>query len=122
MKLDECEWDVLEEWIDEVFITLIEQRISNTLRWCPKWSEHPEVVARLWILYLGWKQVTEHGSALDFSEWMTDHLDSHVAQIIRADGPFAGCSLQRHRPLTVLPFDKRVKPGVSDSTVVQLHK
>lgn len=127
MRLTQEEFDELELWIDEVFFGLVEQRISNTLRWCPMWWDHPEVVSRLWVLCLGWKQAMST-SALDFSDWMISHLDVHWNQIIRCDGPFAGCSLQRHSPPAKLTTVKRPRPEpvedevINDATVVRLHR
>jgi hypothetical protein len=113
MKLNETEWDQLEMWINDVFLDLIEQTHSNRLRWCPNWWEHPEMVARLWTLYLGWTQVINDGSALDFSLWILDHLDRHCERLFRADGPASACNQfeRGHTPpreRTI--FAKRPKP------------
>lgn len=86
----------LVAWVNLWLGRIVERRISNRNRWCPHWSTHPEVVARLRVLCASWLQVTRHGDALALSAWMLDHLDRHLDRLMDADGPFAGCSPDRH--------------------------
>jgi hypothetical protein len=96
----------LDAWVTEWFTTILERRSGNIRRWCARWWDHPEVVARMWLLFNGHRQVIAHGDALDQSLWMLDHLDRHAEAMFHSDGPFAGCSPDRHSPhggLTVAP-------------------
>jgi hypothetical protein len=52
----------------------------------------------MWLLFNGHRQVTSSGDALDQSSWMLDHLDRHLDAMFDTDGPFAGCSSERHTP------------------------
>ena len=96
----------LEAWVTEWFGQILERRSSNRRRWCARWWEHPEAVTRMRILMLSHRQMVKHGSALDQSAWMLDHLDRHLDALQSSDGPFAGCSPDRHSPCSGLP----VKP------------
>jgi hypothetical protein len=86
----------VNDWVKTWLGGIIERRNSNTKRWCPRWFEHPEAVARIWQMYMGYRQVKDSGNALDFSNWMLDHLDRHIDRLMAADGPFSGCSPTRH--------------------------
>jgi hypothetical protein len=88
----------LEEWVVKTFGTWLERRPSNTRRWCRRWYEHPEVVVRMWALYDSWHEATRHDSAMGQSSWFVDHLDKHLDVIFSPDGPFAGCTPDRHNP------------------------
>lgn len=88
----------LEAWVTDWFVGILERRASNRRRWCAYWWDHPEVVTRFRLLMLSHRQVVEHGTPADMSAWMLDHLDRHVDVLQCEDGPFAGCSPERHAP------------------------
>jgi hypothetical protein len=98
----------LEAWVENYFVGLVERRLSNTRRWCSHWAQHPEAVGRLTTLWRSWEQSQAAGDPLALSAWYLDHLDRHLAVLLSADGPFAGCSPQRHNarpPLDTRPVE-----------------
>ena len=82
------------QWFSDV----LERRASNNRRWCARWWEHPEVMTRVRVLCLSHRWVGTHGTPLDMSTWMLDHLDRHVDALQSSNGPFASCSPDRHSP------------------------
>jgi hypothetical protein len=88
----------LQAWVTQWFATILERRGTNRRRWCAHWYDHPEVVTRMRLLMLSHRQICEHGTPLDMSAWMLDHLDRHLDMLQSEDGPFAGCSPERHAP------------------------
>lgn len=102
----------LNGFVELWFGGTLERRTSNTRRWCPRWDEHPEAVARLRVLHASWVQVAVSGDALTYSTWMLDHFDRHAAVLLSAEGPFAGCAAERHSPARPLPIAPAPKgPG-----------
>jgi hypothetical protein len=87
----------VEDWVVNIMQDTLERRASNTRRWCPQWYKHPEVVTRFRILYATYREV-EKLDALTYSTWFIDHLERHLEVIFSTDGPFAGCSPERHSP------------------------
>jgi hypothetical protein len=100
----------VENWAVKWFGQILERRASNTRRWCRRWYDHPEVVARFHVLHAAYRQAETTGSALDMSSWFVDHLDKHLDVIFSADGPFAGCSPQRHSPVPGLEVGTTTAP------------
>jgi hypothetical protein len=101
----------LQDWVEHWFSRILERRVSNTRRWCPQWYNHPEVVTRLWVLYHSYHETMLYEDATGQSQWFIEHLDKHLDFLLSSDGPFAGCSPQRHSPARGLEV-RRAPEGV----------
>jgi hypothetical protein len=107
---DGPQFDDMAEWVEEWLLPNLERRMGNTRRWCNRWYRHPEVVMRLHVVWSTWEHAYRLDDPTTLSSWYIDHLDKHLAVIFSADGPFAGCSPQRHSPRVRL--DRRTRPAV----------
>jgi len=65
-------------------------------RWCVRWRDHPEAVARLGALWSAYEAL--RGSATGRSRWWTEHADPQLGALMAPDGPFARCSPQECHP------------------------
>lgn len=61
--------------------------------WCPEWWKHPEVVERLWVLWLARTQAYANDDDLSAaSSWWAYHWDHHAPILFDARlGPFRHC-------------------------------
>jgi Domain of unknown function (DUF4913) len=91
----------LESWVHEFFV-LTFGRHTEQGRWCAQWWDHPEAILRLDALWRTWEVASldpVHGVA----DWIHNHLDPNLAELLSAGGPFALCAEGRHVPTPVLP-------------------
>ena len=63
--------------------------------WCAEWWRHAEAIVRLRALWLAWEHLRWE-PALGMAVWTRDHLDPQMAVLLDGDGPFHGCSSERH--------------------------
>jgi hypothetical protein len=64
-------------------------RVDNTrARWCPRWWDHAETIARLTLLWNLWEAARWQPDAR--SSWWHD-LDHHLPILLGHDGPFRNC-------------------------------
>ncbi|MGW7517773.1 DUF4913 domain-containing protein [Streptomyces sp. NPDC054796] len=83
----------LRVWVEELLLPVYGREITSTRPWCPRWSEHPEAVARLHALWLSWQQFTDSEAGLAGPAlWHRDHLDPTLLQLRAPDGPFSACT------------------------------
>lgn len=83
-------------WFDEHFNTVEVSGDRERAPWCPEWWLHPEVVARLWALYLAWINVDASESVAALSDWWLNHWDRHRAVLFDGQtGPFRECDNTR---------------------------
>lgn len=82
----------LEAWVDGYFTPMFLHRTTDSARvkWCSRWWDHAEVIARLTILWNGWEiaRVQPRSKA---SWWLT--LDHHLPLLLGLDGPLRNCRL-----------------------------
>lgn len=84
------------DWFDEHFNTVEVSGDRERAPWCPEWWLHPEVVARLWALYLAWINVEASESVAALSDWWLNHWDRHRAILFDGQtGPFRECDAGR---------------------------
>ncbi|CDR10523.1 DUF4913 domain-containing protein [Streptomyces iranensis] len=89
----------LKVWVDDLLLPVYGREITSTRPWCPRWTEHPESVARLHALWLAWQQFTDTEAGLAGPAlWHRDHLDPTLLQLRAPDGPFSACTTSPARP------------------------
>jgi len=93
--------EVLRPWVVDNISAWCERKVASngagSTRWCAHWDLHPEAITRLWALRA--QQLTaaaEGASAL--SAYLRDHFDHHMGVLLRADGPFHSCTIEKHAP------------------------
>ena len=82
----------LEAWVVGYFTPMFLHRASDSARarWCARWWDHAEVIARLNILWDGWEAARWQEAAK--SPWWSE-LDHHLQILLATDGPFRNCRL-----------------------------
>jgi hypothetical protein len=91
----------LESWVDEVFARLAAR---HQARWCPRWADHLEAVARLRLLWRTWEAAhTKPANHHARDEWMRVVFDHHTQCLLDREGPFAGCTPDRCATAPRLP-------------------
>ena len=80
----------LEAWVVGYFTPMFLHRIPGNprVRWCPRWWDHAEVIARLTVLWTGWEAARWEPSAKP--GWWLD-LDHHLPLLLGLDGPMRNC-------------------------------
>lgn len=93
--------ELLRPWVVDNVSAWCERKVASngagSTRWCAHWDRHPEAITRLWALRA--QQLTaaaEGASAL--SAYLRDHFDHHMGVLLRADGPFHSCTIEKHAP------------------------
>lgn len=77
-------------------VPLYRRSVSATDRtWCAEWWRHPEAITRLEALWQSWEYLRLDPN-LGLSVWLRDHLDHHMAVLLDVDGPFKGCTPEKH--------------------------
>jgi hypothetical protein len=80
----------LEAWVVGYFTPMFLHRASSNprIRWCLRWWDHAEVIARLTVLWTTWEAARWEPAAKP--GWWLD-LDHHLPILIGLDGPFRRC-------------------------------
>lgn len=79
---------------------------GSTRLWCPRWFEHAEAVSRLEAIWRAYESL-RLDPTLGMSVWWRDHVDPHMNQLINPEGPFEGCTTDKHKPRTApMPCDR----------------
>lgn len=84
----------LPRFVEHLMVLYPTNTHDRSTLWCPRWFDHPDVVARLdalWHTWESWRTRTD-GALLWFRE-----ADYHMDRIMRTGGPFTGCA-KTHRP------------------------
>lgn len=94
----------VESWVRDVYAATFVRKITQTQRWCPSWWAHAEAVVRLETLWRTWEvaRVAEHPDAM--ADWLRSTLDLINPVLLSPDGPFAGCTPDRHTDPTPMPL------------------
>ncbi|MFI5843890.1 DUF4913 domain-containing protein [Catenuloplanes sp. NPDC051500] len=88
----------VEGWVAGYFAPMFLHRVvgSTRVRWCPRWWDHAEVIARLTLLWNTWEAARWEPAAKP--GWWLD-LDHHLPILLSPDGPFRNCrQTDEHRP------------------------
>lgn len=91
-------------WVDRWLLARLERPLthgSSGVAWCARWSEHPEVLARLEALRDSWVEA-RLGSGGALASWWVERADPTLRVVLAADGPFARCR-EQHRAMPALP-------------------
>ncbi len=95
----------LYTWVHIHVATITERKISKSsgsesgvgVRWCTRWYDHDEAVARLEALRRAWEEhVITPGAGM--SSWYISHYDPHITALTAPGGPFWQCSPGHHQP------------------------
>jgi hypothetical protein len=87
----------LVQFVREVIIDVLLRRVDGRVRtWCPQWWSHPEALLRLEGLCRAFEDLRVEPTGV--SVWLRDHADYHLPMLTDPDGPFRGCSPDRHTP------------------------
>lgn len=95
----------LYTWVHLHIATITERKISKSsgsesgvgVRWCTRWYEHDEAIARLEALRRAWEEhVAQPGAGM--STWYISHHDPHITALTAPGGPFWQCSPGHHQP------------------------
>ena len=98
----------LYTWVHIHVATITELKVSKgssesgtAVRWCTRWYDHDDAVARLEALRRAWEEhVVQPGAAM--SSWYIHHFDPHIGVLTAAGGPFWQCSPGHHQPARVI--------------------
>lgn len=105
----------LIEWVDTVFIKLVERETGMTTRWCRRWPEHPEAVLRLTALWEDRTNIVDPESKTDLSSWLRWSVDSHMPKLMDQAGPFRECDDNSHVPAIHLPTTTATETKAADA-------
>lgn len=92
----------LDEWVRGTLMPVYGREVDTTRMWCARWFEHPEAVARLWGLYLAWRNLHDPKAsdpATGPAVWQKEYLDYTMDKLRAPDGPFGGCMSRPERPV-----------------------
>ena len=80
----------VETWVTGYFAPMFLHRVpgSQRVRWCARWWDHAEAIARLTVLWNTWEAARWEPSAKP--GWWLD-LDHHLPLLLGLDGPFRNC-------------------------------
>ncbi|MFI5845819.1 DUF4913 domain-containing protein [Catenuloplanes sp. NPDC051500] len=80
----------VEGWVDGYFAPMFLHRTTDSTRtrWCPRWWDHAEAIARLTLLWNTWETARWDPAAKP--GWWLD-LDYHLPILLSPDGPFRSC-------------------------------
>jgi hypothetical protein len=80
----------VEAWVTGYFAPMFLHRIPGgpRVRWCARWWDHAEAIARLTVLWNCWEAARWEPSAKP--GWWLD-LDHHLPIVVGLDGPFRNC-------------------------------
>lgn len=96
-------YESVEGWVTEWALpTLGSAAQTGGRRWCAQWHQHPDAVLRLTLAWKTWERAHHDPSA--YTNWLLDTWDRLWAALTAADGPFAGCTPQRHHEPTSPPL------------------
>jgi hypothetical protein len=80
----------LEAWVSDYFTPMFLHRAADAARarWCSRWWEHAEAIARLKLLWNCWEAARWRPQARP--GWWLD-LDHHLPILLGTDGPLRHC-------------------------------
>ncbi|MGI5122756.1 DUF4913 domain-containing protein [Marinactinospora thermotolerans] len=89
-------YDSLEEWVQFYFLPMFRRVEGGENKWCQRWWEHSEAIARLDALWRAWESL-RLDEQTGMSTWFRDHADHHIPLLMGQNGPFRQCAGERHR-------------------------
>jgi len=99
------DFGTLYSWVHLHVATITKRKVSKSsasesgfgVRWCTRWYEHDEAIARLEALRRAWEEhVVTPGASM--STWYIAHYDPHITALTSPGGPFWQCSPGHHQP------------------------
>jgi len=83
--------------VNDWLLENVKLRTSSNIRWCNKWFQHNEAVARLTSLWVAWEEA-DRKQGESPSHWWVHHFDNQWAKIIDSNGVFRSCTPTEHKP------------------------
>lgn len=83
----------VDEWVNKLLLTHYRRPMKDT-KWCARWWEHAEAVARLEACWRAWEHLRHEGPTGP-AVWFRDYLDPMMSVLTSKDGPFHACG---HNP------------------------
>lgn len=93
----------VREYMCEVYAFEIRAQTTE-FRWCRRWWEHVEAVARLEACWKAFEAMRRDPGA-GMSSWFRDHADPCMGRLTSPEGPFSRCDAEQHRIRPALPMD-----------------
>jgi len=118
----------LYTWVHIHIATITERKIVKGsgsesgvgVRWCTRWYEHDEAIARLEALRRAWEEhVLTPGAGM--SSWYISHYDPHITALTSPGGPFWQCSPGHHQPARPINHDLLEGYPIPDAEEKQQH-
>ncbi len=118
----------LYTWVHIHIATITERKISKSsgsesgvgVRWCTRWYDHDEAIARLEALRRAWEEhVLTPGASM--STWYISHYDPHITALTSPGGPFWQCSPGHHQPGRPINHDLLEGYPIPDAEEKQQH-
>ena len=102
----------VEEYLVHVYARPVDRQRTG-FRWCSRWHDHTEALARLEALWQAFEalRVTPGGG---MSVWWINHADPTMAALTDSEGPFRGCSDTTHKLASPLPITGVPEPRSTD--------
>lgn len=103
----------LEEFVTDYVLENWERKNSSDdgdLRWCAKWWEHPEAIARLEHVWEAFEAARREPPPA-MSSWWRDHLDHHMARLTDPRGPFEQCDHTNGTHVVLDPWGSQAAPA-----------
>jgi hypothetical protein len=91
-------------WVDNVYAVTYVRRLSQSQRWCARWWAHSEAIVRLTCLWRTWESARAATYDAAMADWHRLYFDAINPVLLSPDGPFASCTVDRHRDSVPLPL------------------
>lgn len=108
----------VEQWVVGLFLPMFRRPLGGEFRWCRRWWQHAEAIARLTALWHTWEVLRlEPGTGM--ATWLRDHIDHQLPTLLGRTGPFAQCSEDEHiepRAATTTPAPVDWWPVTDETT------
>lgn len=85
-------------WVKNYLTVVYWRRVGTRHIWCPRWKAHPEAVVRIEAMWRAWEKMRLDDPMLGIATWFVEIGDPMMDRILDPDGPFKGCTAERHRP------------------------
>ncbi|MFI7337110.1 DUF4913 domain-containing protein [Streptomyces sp. NPDC050085] len=110
----DSELQALAAWVNDFLLPTYGREVTTAHPWCPQWTAHLEVVARLHALWLSYQQQSDaEAGPSGMAVWHRDFLDHTMAAVRAADGPLAACMTNPDRPAhRLLPTPVTTPPSL----------
>lgn len=103
----------LEEFVTDYVLENWERKNTSDdgdMRWCARWWEHPEAIARLEHVWEAFEAARREPPPA-MSSWWRDHLDHHMGRLTDPRGPFEQCNHTNGTHVLLDPWGSQAAPA-----------